>query len=232
MLIATSRNVSEWLAMGSPVESGGDAYIEGNPIDRNVLAGLIAIGIFVLFQRRRKVGELLRANAPILLFFAYCLVSVLWSDFPFVGLKRWVRGIGDVVMVLVVLTDGDWRAARDRVLAWAGFVVLPLSVLFIRYYPDLGRIYGAHDGKFYWTGVGTSKNELGLICMVFGIAYAANFLDAYRVKETMNRSRLMMVHGFMFVMALWLVRMADSATSFACLSLGVEIGRASCRERV
>src|SRR5438128_2605355 len=47
----------------------------------------------------------LRANGPILLFFLYCSVSVLWSDYPEVAFKRWIRALGDIVMVLVILTD-------------------------------------------------------------------------------------------------------------------------------
>src|SRR6266849_9493280 len=70
LLLAGSRNVGEWIQLGQPV--GDDtAYLEGNPVDRNVLSVLLALGLVALFLRRQRVGRLLRANAPILLFFAY-----------------------------------------------------------------------------------------------------------------------------------------------------------------
>src|ERR1700736_2830914 len=76
--IACSRAVSTWLQMGEPVQSA-DQILDGSPIDRLFYSGLMAVGIVVLVGRRRLVGRFLRANGPILLFFFYCLVSLVWS---------------------------------------------------------------------------------------------------------------------------------------------------------
>src|SRR3989337_2901378 len=148
LLISGSRNVSEWLQLGTPIDSGNQ-YLEGSPADRYVLTALLACGTIVLVRRRRQVGAILSANMPILVFFSYCGASILWSDYPYVGLKRWTRSLGDVVMVLVILTDHNRLAALKRVLTRVAFLLLPISILFIRYYPDLGRAYGA-DGSLYW----------------------------------------------------------------------------------
>jgi exopolysaccharide production protein ExoQ len=154
------------------------------------------------------------------LYFVYCLVSILWSDFPFVGLKRWIRAIGDIVMVLVVLTDRDWLLARKRVYAWAAFVLLPVSVLLIRYYSELGRVYSIFDGQVYWTGVTTNKNELGMICMIFGLASVSRILDIYLGREGSRKSGLLTAHLIIVAMAIWLLHVADSATSLACFVIG------------
>src|SRR5882762_6466502 len=103
LLIAGSRNVSEWVQYGPTVDSG-DRYVEGNPLDRNVLTGLLVLGAIVLVGRRRKTAALLRANVPILLYFTYCGLSAFWSDYPDVSFKRWIKALGDIVVVLVVLT--------------------------------------------------------------------------------------------------------------------------------
>ena len=218
LLIAGSRNVGEWLQMGAPGE--GDAYTEGNALDRNLLMGVIAVGVIALYQRRDKVGRVLQANWPILLYFTYCLISLSWSEYPFVGLKRWIRALGDVVMVLIVLTDRDWLNARRRLYAWAGFLLVPTSILLIRHYPQLGRAYGTSDGKAYWTGVATGKNELGMICMIVGLAAASRLIDIYRRREQGPRTKLLIAHGTLLAMVAWLIHMADSATSLACLLLG------------
>lgn len=219
MLIAGSRNVGEWLQLGAPT-NGGDAYLDGNPTDRNLLSLLIVIGVFVLFRRSKRVVALLRANAPLLLYFAYCLLSVTWSDFPFVGLKRWVRAVGDLVMVLIVLSDSDWLLARKRLYAWSGFVLLPISVFLIRYYSEVGRTYNIFDGQVYWTGVTEGKNELGMICMVFGLASLSRVLDILRGREGRRNTRLLAAHGVIVAMAVWLLHVANSATSLACLMIG------------
>src|SRR6266436_651040 len=149
LLIGGSRNVSDWLQL-SPATDYGVQYLDGSPMDRNVLALLITSGVVALARKASRVNSILRANPAVLLFFFYCLVSLLWSEYPFVGFKRWIRGAGDMVMILVILTEADWLNAIKRVYARVGFVFLPVSVLFIRYYPDLGRAYG-RDGSRYWT---------------------------------------------------------------------------------
>src|SRR5438128_11540843 len=106
-----------------------------------IRSGILADGMIVLLARGRRSATFLRANGPILLFFLYCSASVLWSDYPEVAFKRWIRALGDIVMVLVVLTDTDPSAAVKRLLARSGFLLIPLSVLLIEYYPELGRGY-------------------------------------------------------------------------------------------
>src|SRR5437879_739057 len=88
LLIGSSRPLSEWF-LG--LQQGAN-YEEGTPLDRTVLTILLALGLYVLYQRMPRVKAILRANLPIILFFLYCLASVLWSDFPFVTFKRWTRG--------------------------------------------------------------------------------------------------------------------------------------------
>ena len=102
-------------------------------------------------------------------YFGYCLVSVLWSEYPYVGFKRWIRSSGDIVMVLVILSDRDWLAARKKILAWPAFLLLPLSILFIRYYPQLGRAFGQWVYAMSWTGVSSTKNGLGAVSMVWDL---------------------------------------------------------------
>lgn len=226
LLIAGSRNFGEWLYLGAPVDAAalpsdaGDAYLEGNPIDRNLLAGMVALGVIILIRRSPRVSKLLKANLPVLLFFVYCGLSILWSDFAYVGFKRWIRASGDLVMVLVILSERDWLAARKRILAWAGFILVPVSILFIRYYPEFGRAYGRFDYTVSWTGVSSTKNGLGMISMILGLAAASRVLDALRLEKGATRYKLLLAHGTVLAMAVYLIHMANSATSLACFILG------------
>src|SRR5262249_40298817 len=151
---------------------------------------------------------LLRSNTPILLYFIYCGISFLWSDFPDVAFKRWIRALGDLVMVMVILSDPDWLAALKRLFVRVGFLLLPLSILLIRYYRDLGRTYSPWDGELAYTGVTTSKNELGMVCAIFGLASAWRFLLAYRGEEGTRKAGPLIAHGALMVIALWLLQMA------------------------
>jgi exopolysaccharide production protein ExoQ len=217
LMIGGSRNVSEWLQMSGPVDSV-DRYMEGNPVDRYVLSLLMLAGLIVLFQRRDRVIALLKANAPIVGYFVYCGISVLWSDYPLVGGKRWFRGLGDVTMVLIILTDFKWHGALRRVFTHVAFLLLPISVLFIRYYPDLGRAYGL-DGSQYWTGICEGKNSLGMISLIFGMACLWTLLEIYADRGQRNRKRRLAAHGTIVIIAIYLLWISDSKTSLACFVL-------------
>ena len=218
LLIAGSRNVGEWLALGQPMESDS-AYLEGNPVDRAVLGGLLVAGIAVLIVRRNKTAALLRTNAPIVGYFLYCGLSSLWSDYTEVSFKRWIRALGDIVVVLLVLTDANWLAALKRLFKRAGFVLIPVSLLFILHYPEFGRIYGRWDGKMVWTGVTTGKNTLGMICLIFGLASAWRFLEWCRAGKGNRRAGSLIAHGVFVAMALLVLLKANSMTSIACFVL-------------
>ena len=218
LLIGGSRNVGEWLHLGAPADPSA-RYLEGNPVDRNVLSGLILLGIVALVSRRGQVWAVLVSNVPILLYVSYCALSILWSYYPYVAFKRWNRAVGDVVMVLIILTDRDKTAAVKRVLARVSFLLLPLSMLFIKYYPDLGRAYSRSEGRMFWTGVTTDKNGLGLACLIFGLASAWQFLGAYQDREDRHRFRRLIAHGTIVALVVILMHNADSATALASLLL-------------
>jgi O-antigen ligase len=194
--------------------------VEGSPVDRAVFSVLIAIGVIILARRGSRIMPLLRDNLPILLYFGYCLISIAWSDYGFVAFKRWIRGVGDLVMVLVILTDRDWGLAFDQAIARVGFVLVPLSVLFIRFFPQWGRAYSRWDATVSWCGVTTSKNALGMICMLIGIGFAWRLLAAYRGARSKARTRQLFARGLLLALALWVGYLSNSATSIACLAVG------------
>jgi O-antigen ligase len=177
----------------------------------------MAAGLMVLNYRSHKVMLFLRVNAPILLFLFYCAISVLWSDFPFVAAKRWVKALGVFVMVLIILTDLNPLAATKRFFSRAAFLLLPLSVLFIVFYPKLGTAYDPSARITYYIGVTTQKNELGLTCLVCGLGSLWSFLNAYDDRKMPHRARHLIAHGIILVMALGLIKTCDSMTSLSCL---------------
>lgn len=147
-----------------------ESYSEGNSFDRNVFLALIVAGALVLVRRKIDLTVVLRQNPWICLFFLFAASSVLWSDYPDLSLKRWVKGVGNLIMALVLLSEKRPSDALGAVLRRMAFLLVPLSVLFIRYYPELGR--GYHMGVAMFTGVALQKNTLGLLCVFFSMYFA------------------------------------------------------------
>ncbi|MGH9342979.1 MAG: O-antigen ligase family protein [Terriglobia bacterium] len=218
LLINGSRPVSQWLHR-STVTPLAVQYTEGNGLDAAIFGILIIAALAVLNFRWRQVRDLLRDNLPIVLFFSYCALSILWSDHSFIALKRWSKAMGDLAMVLVVLTDPSPLPAIKRVFARVTFILMPLSVLLIVAYPSLGRAYDPTDYTVMYVGVTTFKNLLGMICMVCGVASLWSFVGAYEDAALPHRRRHLLAHGLMVATAMGLILIANSMTSFSCLSL-------------
>src|ERR1700687_2751509 len=224
LFLNCSRPASQWLAGFGFVSSvqGADlatSYIEGSPIDAAVLLLRLFAGYMVLASRNQRLGPLLRKMGPIALFYFYCALSITWSDYPFVAFKHWIKGVGDVVMVLIVLTDLCPASALKRLFSRVGLILIPLSIVFIKYFPGLGRTF-SKGGIIEYTGVTTQKNTLGVTCLVFGLGALWYFVDLYRNRETPRRRQLLLVHGSILAMVLWLLWTCDSKTSLTCLVMG------------
>lgn len=217
--LAASRSAAQWLNLGAPIDAS-DLQLEGSPVDRIVYSVLLAGGLIVLISRAGKARKLLWANAPIVIFFLYCAVSLFWSDFPDVAFKRWMKGIGDLLMVLVVWTESDPTAAVRLLLKRLSYLLIPVSVLLIKYYPEYGRTYGRWLGEVHYTGVTTNKNTLGAICMLFGLATLWQLLAFYRNREQVGRIRMLVANTVILAIVLWLLSIAGSMTSWACFVMG------------
>jgi len=226
--IVGSRAVSSWLGL---TPTGANAQLEGSPIDAAVFGILSAAAIGVLIRRNRRTRTLLAANWPILIYFLYCLISIAWSYHPDVSFKRWTKSIGDLAMVLVVVTDGQPAAALKRLFSRVGFLLLPASVLLIKYYEDLGRGYDPVGGPMN-TGVTTNKNMLGVMLLVVTLGTLWHLTTLLRAKGEPNRGRHLLAQTVLLAFGIALLEMADSKTSIVCFVLGGVIILATRRRMI
>ena len=110
-LLACSRPLSAWWNLGeiqkesvAPVSA---LLSEGSPIDRAVYTGLLVLGLIVLAQRRDITLKTVRSCWPVALFFGYCLLSLLWSDFADVADSAFA-----VTLLLSVCWPAPWVPAN------------------------------------------------------------------------------------------------------------------------
>jgi exopolysaccharide production protein ExoQ len=213
--LAGSRSISAWISARAWYVTDSDS----SALDVVVFLILLIAAIGVLLQRSRRAQVLLFANWPILLYFFFCLISVTWSYHPDVALKRWIKAIGDLAMVLVLITDAHPMNALNRLTSRLGFLLLPTSLLLIKYFPMIGREY-TPDGIQMNTGVSTNKNSLGVLLLVISLSALLRLMTLIRDKGLPDRKRHLLVQSILMGFTLLLFEMAHSATSLACFILG------------
>jgi exopolysaccharide production protein ExoQ len=220
--VIASRPVSVWLGISPP--AGTNVQLDGSPFDRALFLVLQIAALYVLVSRGHRILKFLNANWPILAYFSFCLVSVLWSEYPGVSLKRWIKATGDVAMILIVITDEQPVAALRRLFSRTGFILIPISVLLNKYYPSLSRGYDPWSGFQSLSGVTLNKNMLGAIVFVLSLGAVWRVLALLRSEETpSHRNRRLLAQSTLLLFSIYLLKTTNSNTSTACFVLGAGV---------
>jgi O-antigen ligase len=155
--------------------------------------------------------------------FLYLGVSLLWSPYPFISFKRWVRLVSAIVVAMVILTEGSPLEAFERILRRCAYVLIPLSLILINYYPHLGRGYGRWSGTLMWNGVALTKNALGQLCLMSSFTIVWAYLRDRRKENAKRNGTVMLTDGLILALAVYLIigtpSGSYSATSIATLVL-------------
>jgi exopolysaccharide production protein ExoQ len=221
MLVICTRSASEWLAIFGFPGLGGSSLEEGSLLDASVYYALIAAGLYVLNKRQVQISEIIRNNQWLTIFFVYCFLAVVWSDFPFVALKRWTKVIGHPIMVLILLTEPEPLEALTRLMKRCAYVIIIISILFIKYYPQWGRGFDEWSGQPFNKGITGGKNALGYDCLILGFFFFWYFLQIWQAERgKARRNELLLIAGILAGIW-WLLSMANSSTSFMSLLLGL-----------
>ena len=185
--IIGTRPVSFWINPGVRPDRV-EAYLDGSPLDAAGYMLLLLLGIGILLRRRINWAQFVASNKVLVAFFVYCLVSIAWSEFPFVSLKRYVKDCGNIVMIMVILSETDPVAALRAVLVRYAYLVIPLSILFIKYMPELGRYYDPWTWQPMYRGVAGEKNALGATVAFGALFLIWDLLDRRRARREALRA--------------------------------------------
>jgi len=126
----STRGLSAWF---SPDQTVFD-YEKGSPLDRSFFLILILAGLIVLVRKRVPWGSIIRSNRWLFWILVYTLISLLWSNFPAVAFKRWIKLVGSVVIGLVVLTEYPQIESISTVLRRCFLVHIPIDILLVKYF--------------------------------------------------------------------------------------------------
>jgi len=219
MLYIASKTLAFWFG------AGGESVESGSPLDQVFISVLLCMGMILLVFRKFSWSRAMKGNAWLILLIGYMLVSVLWSDIPFISFKRWIRDVlVALIMAFVVATERDPRQSMESLLRRSVYILIPFSILLIKYFPKFGVVYSRWEGTLMWTGVTSHKNGLGRLCMI-----SAFFLVWSLFKRWQGRDKPVakyQTYADVFVLIMTIVLLIGpggvySATSIGALATGL-----------
>jgi O-antigen ligase len=214
MFFAGTREFTQWFDLGR--EYSPQAFIEGNFVEQAFQLSMILAGVLILAGRRQDWGDLIARNSLIFLFFLFGAISILWSEYPLVSCKRLIKSTGTLIMALVILTEESPYEAFGDVIRRLAILVIPLSIVLCKYYPEFGR--STHHDSWTYIGMAAGKNLLGQLCLISGIYFLWHLMfpmNRRDAEESIYPGRLL---SYLFLaMIAYLLYLANSATSTVCL---------------
>ena len=220
MFIAATRLPSQWLSQNANVAQAAQLLEQGNPLDRSIYCALIVFAIVILVSRSFEWGDFLGRNPALAIFLCYCLLSVLWSDFTLISLKRWFRDLGDYLLILVILSDSQPIEAIRTVFRRLFFISISLSIVFIKYFPALGMHYSVWTGAPEYVGVTMSKNMLGSLCMISILIFCWDSALIWPERKSLRAKQTIAINIAFLMMTVWLLHLSKSDTSLVCAAIG------------
>ena len=210
-VVVASRPIGVWLMIWGVPVPGGDDPVDGSILDRLFFAILTVIGLRILSRRHFSWGALLKKNKWLTLFFVYIALSILWSNYPFISFKRFIKLFGSVVMAMVVLTNDRPFDSILTVLRRCLYIHLPMSLICTRYFREIGVSFEWDGSVEFWQGISTSKNTLGQITML-GVLY---FI--WDLKRNWRQHGIRNLHIPYLMISLFLLKGSDQALSMTSL---------------
>jgi len=222
VLYTSSKSIDFWLnpeKLNYSTELSN--YLSGNPVDRSFLTVLMFFGIIILLRRNINWKNLLLNNIYLLIFFLFALISIIWSDFKVITFKRWFRAIGDVICVLILITEVNPYKAIICLIRRTAVLFIPLSIILIKYFRYIGVAYTWDYSLELWRGVTGGKNMLGQLA-----GTCATFLFIILYKQWKQKDELQYIKRPYFtldsiLLLMCLILLNGSSSSRSSTSLGM-----------
>lgn len=220
MLLNASKPLGVWFGVV------GISMEEGSVLDRNVLSGLLLLGLIILAKRKFNWSSFIKENIWVMLLLGFMLISVFWSDMPYSSFKRWTRSFIAVVMALIVASEADPRQALQCIFRKIIYILIPFSLVLIKYYPHLGVEYGRWSGELMWVGVESQKNGLALLCLFAFFFLMWTFIRRWQGRDIPVVWYQTYAEVLLLMLTIWLFSgpqhtLTYSATSTAALAVGL-----------
>ncbi|MFV2014412.1 MAG: O-antigen ligase family protein, partial [Candidatus Heimdallarchaeota archaeon] len=144
-----------------------------NIVNQIVFSVLLIISLVTLVPQRNQIVSFFKREKFFLIFFIWSLLSIFWSQHPFVSTKRFIQFFTSITVSLAFLTytRNSFEAIKILFSLLAVYVTLSLISVFI--------IPMAKDPFGLWRGLTLHKNllgQMGLISLVI-FSYSLKYVN-------------------------------------------------------
>lgn len=217
LLLNGSKPLGHWFNYGGSDETG-------SPLDRFILSLLIFFALIVLAKKKIDYSRVLRDNSVIIIIYVFICLSSIWADDLFIALKRCIRIAGTIPIALILLTETSPFKSLESVLRRCAYVLIPFSILLIKYFPYLGVQFSRWEGELMWIGVGLQKNGLGALCAITVVFMIWTIIRDFQKGELFNNKLSLFSDIFVSGIALFIVLgpgSGRSATAVTIMMVGI-----------
>ncbi len=127
-----------------------------NNVNQVVILTLFMAACLSLIPLRKELITLFKKERFFLMFMSWCLLSIIWSDYRFVSLKRYFELMTSVIICCAFLLHTTSHERIIKYLTSLFLVYISLNIIAIIFMP------AAIDPNFNsWRGIASGKNLLG-----------------------------------------------------------------------
>ena len=220
MLIVASRPIGLWFNARNR-----DPDVSG-PLDLGVLIVLFLFTLAVLARRRAEWAGVLKESPWLLALIVFMLVSIIWSEIPDVSLKRWIKELLAVLMALAVFSEPHARQAMESLFRRITYILIPFSLILIKYFPVYGVDYGPWSGEQEWIGVAQQKNSLASLCIISAIFLVWSLIKRWRDKGPSVWKYQFHAEALLLLLAFYLLGGPDHSVFYSATSTYAFLGGA------
>jgi len=211
-LIINSSRILMKLDLKETVDVSTSNIAGGDIKGQIVYSILIILGIICLTKRKIFLEKkILLNNLFLFLFIFYMAASISWSDYPVTSIKRYIKTVGILIQVLVILTEVSPTDALITVFKRTYITIITTSAILVFLVPSQGITPGGS-----WVGATSNKNHLGEVSCVGAIfflykisKYGINWENKYYI--------------ILFILAAILLFNTDSMTSVVIFAFSTSL---------
>lgn len=171
-----------------------------NIVNQIVFGSLFIFSIILLIPKRKKLFNLIGKEKFFTIFLLWCIITILWSNYAFVSLKRYIQYLTTVTVFLSVLLHVKDTKQIINVfkIILGGYLIIALLTIL--------TIPGAYDRFGIWRGIAAHKNTLGQTSLLALIFFAAIYNEKQLLKSKV-------IITFLIIIGLVLLFGSKSSTS-------------------